>query len=74
MPEFHKTQMGRAFYDGTMPQINRHLKIIGEEMKVQNELKHKELQLKEKELQIRERELILLERKKNYTTLYQLYK
>lgn len=62
MPEFHKTQMGRAFYDGTMPQINRHLKVIGEEMKAQNKFKYKELQLKEREMQIKERELQVRER------------
>lgn len=62
MPQFYQTGMGRSFYENTVPQIARQLKVIGDEMREQSELKHKELQLKERELELKERELNLKER------------
>lgn len=29
-PQFFQTPMGKQFYDGTMPQIAKHLKVISE--------------------------------------------
>lgn len=44
MDEFFKTTMGKRFYEGTMPQIQKELKRIADAMEKANELKEKELE------------------------------
>ena len=41
-PKFHETQMGRAFYEGTMPKICKALERIANALEENREIREKE--------------------------------